>query len=58
MGLGFSSPVQSINAVSIALTEELKDALKIDTIYDPEQSMEVKSETLPGLTSSLNSIQL
>ena len=44
--------LQSINAVSIALIEELKDTLKIDTIYDPEQSMEVKSETLPGLTSS------
>ena len=44
--------LQSINAVSIALIEELKDTLKIDTIYDPEQSMEVKSETLLGLTSS------
>ncbi|CAH3122662.1 unnamed protein product, partial [Porites lobata] len=33
---------QSINAVSIALIEELKDTLKIGTIYDPEQSMEVK----------------
>ena len=49
---GLDFLLQSINAVSIALIEELKDTLKIDTIYDPEQSMEVKSETLPGLTSS------
>ena len=32
--------------------EELKDALKKDTIYDSEQSMEVKSGNFPGLTSS------
>ena len=44
--------IQSINAISIALIEELKDALKKDTIYDSEQSMEVKSDNLPGLTSS------
>ena len=49
---GLDFLLQSINAVSIALIEELKDTLKIDTIYDPEQSMEVKSETLRGLTSS------
>ena len=30
----------------VVLIEELKDTLKRDTIYDPEQSMEVKSETL------------
>ena len=46
---GLDFLLQSINAVSIALIEELKDTLKIDTIYDPEQSMEV---TLRGLTSS------
>ena len=44
--------IQSINAISIALMEELKDALKKDTLYDSEQSMEVKSGNLPGLTSS------
>ena len=44
--------IQSINAISIALIEELKDALKKDTIYDSEQSMEVKSDNLPGLTFS------
>ena len=36
----------------MALIEKLKDALKTDTIYDSEQSMEVKSDNLPGLTSS------
>ena len=44
--------IQSINAISIALIEELKDPLKKGTIYDSEQSMEVKSDNLPGLTSS------
>ena len=44
--------IQSINAISIALIEELKDVLKKDTIYDSEQSVEVKSDNLPGLTSS------
>ena len=44
--------IQSINAISIALIEELKDALKKDTIYDSEQSVEVKSDNLPRLTSS------
>ena len=39
-------------SISIALIEELKDALKKDTIYASEQSMEVKSDNLPGLTSS------
>ena len=52
MALVLDFLIQSINAISIALVEELKDKLKIDTIYDPEQSMEVKSETVPGLTSS------
>ena len=32
--------------------EELKDAMKKDTIYDSEQSMEAKPDNLPGLTSS------
>ena len=36
----------------MALIEELKGALKKDTIYDSEQSVEVKSDNLPGLTSS------
>ena len=44
--------IQSINAISITLIDELKDALKKDTIYDSEQSMEVKTDNLPGLTSS------
>ena len=42
--------IQSINAISIVLIEELKDTLKKDTIYDAEQSVEVKSDNLPGLT--------
>ena len=42
--------IQSINAISIVLIEELKDTLKKDTIYDAEQSMELKSDNLPGLT--------
>ena len=44
--------IQSINPISITLIEELKNALKKDTIYDSEQSMEVKIDNLPGLTSS------
>ena len=44
--------IQSINAISIALIEELKEGLKKDIIYDSEQSMEVTSDSLPGLTAS------
>ena len=34
--------IESINAISIAWTEELKGALKRNTVYDLKQSVEVK----------------
>ena len=36
--------IQSINAISIAQIEELEGTLKRNTVYDSEQSMEVKFE--------------